>query len=213
MNLSRCIAVHVFFAIFINKIQAHTGMDKTDIQFTGALLKLYESFEDKGISLIYLGNFNHRIIKMFSALTDEETERRGASGRAKRRLNHSVIEILQNLTKHSCPLFNEINISKGMFIMGKDSDTYYIITANKIFNEDIPALSDAIDTVNSAALEQLNTMYKDQLRKGRVSKKGGAGLGLIDIARKTNKPIQYHFLPLNKKQQYFIIKVSVDSDL
>jgi hypothetical protein len=207
------IGVLHFFYIFIKIFAISFLMDKTDIQFTGALLKLYESFEDKGISLIYLGSFNHKIIKMFSALTEDETERSGASGKVKRRLNHSVIEILQNLTKHSGSLFNEIDITKGMFILGKDVNAYYIITANKILNEDIPALSDALDTVNSAAVEQLNKMYKDQLRKGRVSKKGGAGLGLIDIARKTNHPIQYHFLPLDKKQQYFVIKVSVDSDI
>ncbi|MEA2041942.1 MAG: SiaB family protein kinase [Bacteroidota bacterium] len=186
-------------------------MDKTDIQFTGALLRLYEDFEDKGISLIYLGRFSHKIIKMFSALTEEETERHGEPGRIRRRLNHSVIEILQNLTKHSASLFNEINISKGMFILGKDAKAYYVITANKVNNEDIPMLTDAIDTVNNAAIEKLNKMYKYQLREGRLSHKGGAGLGLIDIARKTNKPIQYHFLPLDDNRQYFVLKVSIDS--
>ena len=186
-------------------------MDKTDIQFTGALLKLYENFENQGISLIYMGRFSHKIIKMFSALSEDETQRHGEPGKIRRRLNHSVIEILQNLTKHSASLFHEVNISKGMFILGKDEKAYYIITANKVTNKDIPRLSDSINMVNTAAIEKLNEMYKYQLREGRMSEKGGAGLGLIDIARKTNKPIQYHFLPLDNSRHYFVLKVSIDS--
>ena len=186
-------------------------MNKSDIQFTGALLKLYENFEHQGIVLIYMGKFTHKIIKMFSALSDDETQRHGEPGKIRKRLNHSVIEILQNITKHSSSLFHEINISKGMFILGKDEKAYYIITANKISNEDIPRLSDAINMVNTAAIEKLNEMYKYQLREGRMSKKGGAGLGLIDIARKTNKPLEYHFLPLDNFKHYFVLKVSIDS--
>ncbi len=188
-------------------------MDNTDIIFSETLLKHYENFEDRGINFIYMGNFNHSIIRMFSALAQEETERIGATGKVRRRLNHSVIEILQNLTKHSCPLFNDVNVSKGMFVMGKDDTSYYIMTANKIFNKDVAALTEAIETVNAATIDQLNKMYKEQLRNGRISAKGGAGLGLIDIARKTNKPIQYHFLPLNEEQQYFVLKVSIDNDI
>ncbi len=188
-------------------------MKGTDIFFTATLLTQYENFENKGISLIYMGNFNHSIIKMFSVITEEESERRGANSKVKKRLNHSVIEILQNLIKHSCPLFNNIDVSKGMFVLGKKNESYYVITANKIHNDDVQPLSDAIDIVNKSTKEELNKMYITQLKNGVISKKGGAGLGLIDIARKTNKPIEYYFLPLDEEKQYFVVKVTIDSDI
>jgi len=56
-------------------------------------------------------------------------------------------------------------------------------------------------------------MYKKQLREGKISGKGGAGLGLIDITRKTGNPLDYMFFPADDKNKYFVLKVKVDSAL
>jgi hypothetical protein len=54
-------------------------------------------------------------------------------------------------------------------------------------------------------------MYKRQLKEGMLSNRGGAGLGLIDIARKTGNILNYFFLPVDDEHEYFIFKVEVDS--
>ena len=53
-------------------------------------------------------------------------------------------------------------------------------------------------------------MHYSQLRDGELSNKGGAGLGLIDIARKTSKKIKYEFIPINARYSYFLLKVVID---
>ena len=46
---------------------------------------------------------------------------------------------------------------------------------------------------------------------GELSSKGGAGLGLIDIAKKTGNKFEYHFLPIDDNFSFFILisKVSL----
>jgi hypothetical protein len=56
----------------------------------------------------------------------------------------------------------------------------------------------------------LNELYTNQLRYGKITERGGAGLGLLDIARKTNKSLHYNFIPINKFYSYFILKVVID---
>jgi len=55
-------------------------------------------------------------------------------------------------------------------------------------------------------------MYKKQLREGKISGKGGAGLGLIDIARKTGNHLDYMFFPADDTTKYFVLKVRVDTE-
>jgi hypothetical protein len=60
--------------------------------------------------------------------------------------------------------------------------------------------------------DDLNALYKKQIREGSLSEKGGAGLGLIDIARKTGRQLDYQFLPLEDSDNYFfLLKVRIDS--
>ena len=54
-------------------------------------------------------------------------------------------------------------------------------------------------------------MYRKQIREGKLSDKGGAGLGLIDIARKIGEPLNYQFLQLDEKNYFFILKVEINS--
>ena len=54
-------------------------------------------------------------------------------------------------------------------------------------------------------------MYRKQIREGKLSDKGGAGLGLIDIARKIGEPLNYQFLQLDEANYFFILKVEINA--
>ena len=69
-----------------------------------------------------------------------------------------------------------------------------------------------IDNINKLNKDDLNALYKKQIREGSLSEKGGAGLGLIDIARKTGRQLEYQFLPLqDNTNHFFLLKVRIDS--
>ena len=183
-----------------------------DSTFLSSLILLYDSFEEHGISLVYVGQFNHTITKVFTALTTDETEKHNEPKTVLRTLHHTMIEILQNMTKHSNNMFHDISMGKGLFMLGKKNDAYHVITANVVDNAQEQMLTDSIDSLNASSKEELKSMYKKQLREGKISGKGGAGLGLIDIARKTGNPLDYMFFPADNKNKYFVLKVSVDSE-
>jgi len=46
--------------------------------------------------------------------------------------------------------------------------------------------------------------------EGHLSDKGGAGLGLIDVRRKTKKKIEYHTTPLSKNLSFFLLSASIN---
>ncbi|GAJ23666.1 unnamed protein product, partial [marine sediment metagenome] len=73
----------------------------------------------------------------------------------------------------------------------------------------IKALSTMLEHINSLDKKGLTQLYMKQLRKGRLSDRGGAGLGFIDIKRKTGKDLKYDFLPIDKDTSFFLLTSTV----
>jgi len=175
---------------------------------TRSVLTFYHEMMNNGISLVYLGEFNHEITKMFTSMAEDEMERKNEERSTKKKVYHVMVETLQNMNKHSDGI-SEDQIGKGLFIIGRKDDTYYVLTSNRILNTRIPMLQNMIERINEATIPELKQMYMKQIKEGKLSDKGGAGLGLIDIARKTGEKYQYQFLPIDEKYCFFILKVEV----
>ena len=186
-----------------------TKFNKIEKTFVEGIEIIYDNFVDNGVNLVYIGKFNHQVIKMFTGMAETDMEEK-ADRSTKRRVYHAMIEILQNMNKHSDEIADKKNVGRGLFMIGKKNSKYFIIASNRIKNGSIDNLKSNIKEVNNSSLEELNKMHYTQLRDGELSKKGGAGLGLIDIARKTSKKIQYEFIPINARYSYFLLKVVID---
>lgn len=178
--------------------------------FTKSVSIIYDEMIRNGFSLVYLGEFSHEITKMFTSMAESDMERNNEERSVQRRVYHVMVETLQNMNKHSDE-FKEDGIGNGLFIIGKMDDTYCIITSNKVASAHRENLERALLSVNNATPEELNQMYKDQIRNGRISERGGAGLGLIDIARKTGEELEYQFLQLDGDYLFFILKVEINA--
>ncbi|MEM1136954.1 MAG: SiaB family protein kinase [Bacteroidota bacterium] len=176
--------------------------------FTRSVLTFYHEMMSNGISLVYLGEFNHEITKMFTSMAEDDMERKNEERATKKKVYHVMVETLQNMNKHSDGIIDD-ELGKGLFIIGKKDETYYVVTSNKIHNSKIPMLQDMIERINLASIPELKHMYMKQIKEGTLSDKGGAGLGLIDIARKTGEKYQYQFLPIDDEFCFFILKVEV----
>ena len=185
---------------------------KFDIEshFVAGIEVMYDNLISNGINIVYIGRFSHSIIKMFGSMAEEDMENGSLDSTTRKRVYHAIIEILQNMSKHSDEISDEKQVGRGLFMIGKKSNKYFIITSNKIKLSQVSKVEDSLLELNNASHEELNEMYYKQLKDGRLSSKGGAGLGLIDIARKTNKKLLYNFIPNDKEYAYFIMKVTID---
>ena len=172
---------------------------------TRCVLTFYHEMMNNGISLVYLGEFNHEITKMFTSMAEDEMERKNEERSTKKKVYHVMVETLQNMNKHSDGISDD-KVGKGLFIIGQKDEAYYVLTSNKILNSKIPMLQAMIEKINDSSIAELKQMYMKQIKEGKLSDKGGAGLGLIDIARKTGEKYQYQFLPIDEKYCFFILK-------
>ncbi len=166
---------------------------------------------DQKLTLVYEGEVNQTITKAFTSLAEKNLGETEDDTTTKKRVYHVMVECLQNICKHADDIYAGKTGSPGtgIFLVGQDASNYTVTTGNVISNDKIAGLQELIDTINKLEPEELKVFYRTRLKETRLSDKAGAGLGFIDIARKTGNKIGIHFEPINDKTSFFIIKTTI----
>jgi glucose-6-phosphate isomerase len=171
----------------------------------------YVKMKNNNINLAYEGEITHQITKAFTSLTESNLIKDEEENTVQKKVFHVMVECLQNISKHA-ENRNSIVTSKdgrGIFMISKDETEYSVTTGNIINADKVKKLQGILENINSLDQEGLKTLYKKQMREGRLSERGGAGLGFIDIARKTGQKLIYSFLTINEKRSFFILTSTI----
>ncbi len=131
----------------------------------------------------------------------------------RKKMYNVLVESLQNLYHHIDDLpnefRNEVDNKFGVLVIVKENSGYKITTGNFIASDKIKYLKDKIDKINSLSKEELKDMYKFILNHQKLSSKGGGGLGLVDIARKTGNKLNYMFQNFNNDYYFFNLDITI----
>lgn len=178
-----------------------------DTGFLEFVHDFYATMKTHKIKLVYEGKITSKITKAFIALAEAQMQENEVASKVQRTVFHVMVECLQNVSRHADEYGSGKSIysGKGIFLISNTENAYCITTGNAIANEKISSLKEMLEHVNALDEENLKDVYLRQMREGRLSSKGGAGLGFIDIRRKTGKKLDYHFLPLSEKISFFLL--------
>lgn len=163
------------------------------------------------IILVYEGEFTQEITKSVLAMAERNMDSMGEESGIKRKVFNVMVECLQNIVKHGEDYISgEYQINTAIFMIGKHEDSYIITTGNPIKDELVSNLRNKLDTINSLDKEGLKNLYKDIIKSGSgLTDKGGAGLGFVDMARKSGQKLEYGFEPLSEGRSFFSLKTTV----
>ena len=187
-------------------------MDKKNVRgFLEFVYDFYKSMKAHEITLVYEGEITHQITKAFTSLTESNMEKEEESNTVQKKVFHVMVECLQNISKHADSFGSDdfLFAGRGIFMVSKGDVEYHVTTGNVIENAKIEELTRILDNINILDKEGLKQLYKTQMREGRLSEKGGAGLGFIDIARKTGRKLEFHFLSIDEENSFFILTSTI----
>ena len=96
-------------------------------------------------------------------------------------------------------------------VVSRDEDGRYIVSAgNLIESADGENLVSSIARLAELDKAGLKAAYKEQLRRPRDAERpSGAGLGLIDIARKSSAPLQASLQPVANGRSFFSLRAVI----
>jgi hypothetical protein len=177
---------------------------------------LHESFNklnEGDVLLAYKGSITTELITDVLEVIESKLDDINAASAVKKKVYNVLVESLQNLFHHIDEIPEDIQVEFdtrfGVLVISKEADTYRISTGNFIRSGKAKQLKDKIDKINSLSREELKDMYKFVLNHQKISAKGGGGLGLIDIAKKTGNKLEYSFQDYNPEYYFFNLNVFI----
>lgn len=128
-----------------------------------------------------------------------------------KKISYMLVECFQNVIKHAEILpDDQKDISgEGMFSFKSLNGAFVINSINLVYNKDVERLTGLVENVNSMNEADLKQYYLDKLRNNEINDKGGAGLGLIEMARKSGQKILHDTEQLNDQYSLFHQQITV----
>jgi hypothetical protein len=120
------------------------------------------------------------------------------------------IEQAQNVRNYLArKSFSDASHHNAIIVIGRRGEHYVVSSGNIVESNDVSALSARLDSLTRLDAEGLRRLFKEQLRAPTRTEGGGAGMGLIEIARKSSETLQYAFHPVDERFRFFCLTAVV----
>ena len=174
---------------------------------------LHRTMMTQKLILVYQGEFTQESTKSILAMAERNLDTTGEDSSIRRKVFNVMVEALQNIVKHSDVLVDGATRNQSaIFLIGRDDSRYSVMSGNPIQKNNISRLKSTLEKINGLDKDGLKELYKEIIKNTTISEKGGAGLGFVDMARKSGEKLEYEFPDMNTDYAFFCLKVNVSRE-
>jgi hypothetical protein len=173
--------------------------------FPKCTLDFYQSFAEDQMAFAYLGPISDDITELIIE-TNIEYIPPNKSITLKRRFSFLLAESFQNLIRHSNKESKQ-GLSDVFFLSTQRNNLYFINSINSIPRIEEEELAQRLNYINSIEPENLRTLYLSLLDKNEFNSHGGAGLGLLEMVRKSGQKLQFGFESISTTESLFVLQL------
>jgi hypothetical protein len=167
---------------------------------------LHDTLKNDKICLSYLGAFDNSVTDKLIGISEFYLENRTELGKLKNKVSFLIAECFQNIVRHSEA--KQVDRS-DFFQVNILNDRTVLSSCNLVAEECVADMEKKLVEVNSLDADGLKKLYKEILASDGFSEKGGAGLGLIEMARKSGLPLKYSFKDVGDGFKRFFLALEI----
>ena len=175
---------------------------------------LYHRMETNKVVLSFKGDVTSELMSSILQIIEQRMNDLNEAPRLKKKVYNVLVECLQNLYHHIDEIPSETAENgldrSAIFMISLTPTGYSVTTGNYILKSRTENFKKKLEQINSMDKEELKALYKEVLNSGDRSEKGGGGLGMIDIARKTGNKLNYDFSNLNDEYSFFSLNINIE---
>lgn len=167
--------------------------------------------EPENLVLAYKGYPSASMITFILHLAESKLKLMENESKTKRRIINILVEILQNIHHHQGK-YIAFDFNVFVFFLFRNSVEYLIVTGNFIQKKKAAKLRDLINSYTTLTNTELKEIYRETLGNGHFSSKGGAGLGLMDVFRKSGGNINPRLISVSDDYFFFLMEIKIKKD-
>ena len=193
-------------------------------------VELYNHLVHEQVLLAYNGEIDGELIDMLVQLAEKALKKTSSILKVRKKIVNILIESLQNTYHYIQRLVEKEDeslpkiIKSPFLIVCKDAyqeistedntleiedENYWILVGNWIDSANAQILKNKIDYLQEMTEDELQEHYVRVLNKDVLPTQGGAGLGLIDMMRRSQRQVFFEFKETEEDFSVFMLKIKV----
>ncbi len=169
---------------------------------------LHQQLENHGVVVSFKGTVTEDLTSGALQAVERYLEERSEATAVRRKVFNVMVECLHNLFHHPAPrrlgLTGRLLPERSSIFFVRLTDSGYEVGAgNYVENRNVALLKNRVKDVSNCSPEQLRHLYRTVMANDERSERGGGGLGLIDIARKSGNPLSCSFHSVDDHCSFF----------
>ncbi len=188
----------------LHNIETSVNQSQIDLAYD-----MTKSIDEDFIEYVYRGIFSEDITLNILNLTEAKFVNDNDAHKKQKRISYLLIESLQNVIRHG-DVPEDKNLNKeSLLVIQKTKDSIYITTGNIIKNENIKKLNDYLTSIKNSSKKEITEKYNKTLLDGIITEKGGGGLGILTMIRRTGGRFKYEFKKINDNYSYYYYQIQI----
>jgi hypothetical protein len=197
--------------LYRSDVRGRNDMDGRD------LFDLRATLQRQGIIFAFSGYMTETVLSGVGEAIKQKLTIDDADTKTLRSVFAVFVEQMQNIIRYSAELAAQssaadspfLEIRYGIVTIGQEGSEYVVQAGNLVAQKDVERLRTRLTKIRDMNKEELRALHKEQLRAAPEEGSKGAGLGIMEIARRASKPIEFDFTDVDGDYAFFTLKASV----
>ena len=178
------------------------------------LYDFYNCLKEDGIIFCFSGPTSQSVLEGIGEALKQRIEQEDPSKSVARKVFSVFVEQVQNVINYSAEKISGTRegngeLRHGVVIVGHEKGKFYVLSGNTIERTIEDRLAKNLRALQKMDKVQLKDYFRKQRKKESDLWSKGAGLGLIETARKASEPLEFDIKPVDEKFAFFTIKAYI----
>lgn len=169
---------------------------------------LFKGLEGDRFTFIHAGDLHDSHTARLIELGEAAMEGADAPRSARQRLAYVMVEAYQNIIRHRAPLAPEMarGTGRSIFMVRCHEGAQQVVALNPLHRADLPELERSLKDIEGLDAKGLKERFLRRLGTEGHRARGGAGLGLIEMARRSGQDLRHDMRELGPDHVLFLLQ-------
>ena len=173
-----------------------------------------KALQEEGVIFSFDGIISQEMLSNIAETMQERMINYGMPTKVIHNIFGIFVEQMQNILSYSK---NKIALDKtrfesfGLAVIGydKNKQKYYACSRNLIDVSVAETLKNKLNKLNSLSAEEIKEYYKESRKSGQNKHSRGAGLGFLEMLKKSSEPLEYEIKTVDEESAFFSLKAYI----
>ncbi len=171
--------------------------------------RIHHAMQTHRFLMCYRGFFSQDVTLSLLSMMENKLSLEQEGKSVRKKVFHVMMECLQSISSSSVDSLTEKN--KTIFLLGKNDAGYFIFSGKLIPADRKLGLEEKLAQINDMNSDELRVAYTDLITKLSVTELSESEVGMINIARRSGRKLDYDFATYDDTSVFFSLKTDIVS--